>query len=182
MRARRILITLSSLAVVAAGLTLAPSASAKSAEVQEQSYQRASQSEACAAQTGETPWQAAWGTDSSWHPTWEQWANGGTGGWTCTRSITWATGIGCVQVLLGDLPDSIPVWADFGFGYSLPAGMSTFADAGCTQPVELLASGDGVWAADPVEADARCNSVWPDSYAFQFGLMTPNAFACLIIG
>lgn len=58
--------------------------------IQYQSYQRASQSEACAAQPGETPWQANWGTDSSWKPSWEQWANAGMGGWTCTRSITWA--------------------------------------------------------------------------------------------
>jgi hypothetical protein len=58
--------------------------------VQYQSYGRVSQSEACAAQVGETPWQASWGTDSSWYPSWEQWANGGKGGWTCGRSITWA--------------------------------------------------------------------------------------------
>ena len=50
----------------------------------------ASQSEACVAQAGETEWQESWGTDSSWKPSWEQWANGGRGGWTCTRSITWA--------------------------------------------------------------------------------------------
>ena len=59
--------------------------------VQVQSYQRASATEACVAQPGETPWQASWGPDSSWTPSWEQWANGGNGGWTCTRSITWAT-------------------------------------------------------------------------------------------
>lgn len=88
MRARRILIAFSSLAVIAAGLTLTPSASADS--VQMQSYQRASQTEVCTAQPGETPWQASWGPDSSWKPSWEQWANSGTGGWTCTRSITWA--------------------------------------------------------------------------------------------
>jgi len=58
--------------------------------VQYQSYGRSSQSEACVAQPGETPWQASWGTDSSWKPSWEQWANGGKGGWTCGRSITWA--------------------------------------------------------------------------------------------
>ncbi len=49
-----------------------------------------SQTEACTAQVGETPWQASWGTDSSWYPSWDQWANGGKGGWTCGRSITWA--------------------------------------------------------------------------------------------
>ena len=58
--------------------------------IQYQSYQRSSQTEACAAKPGETPWQASWGSDSSWKPSWEQWANGGKGGWTCTRSITWA--------------------------------------------------------------------------------------------
>ena len=61
-----------------------------SASLQVQSYQRASESEACVAQPGETPWEASWGSDPSWKPTWEQWANAGTGGWTCTRSITWA--------------------------------------------------------------------------------------------
>jgi len=93
MCARRIVIAVSSLAVVAAGLALTPAASADS--VWYQSYQRASQSEVCAAQTGETPWQASWGADSSWHPSWEQWANKGTGGWTCGRSITWANDSSC---------------------------------------------------------------------------------------
>jgi len=79
--------------------------------VQYQSYGRASQSEACAAQVGETPWQASWGTDSSWKPSWEQWANAGKGGWTCGRSITWARtpvaassgGGGSVTYALGDI-------------------------------------------------------------------------------
>ena len=55
-----------------------------------QSYERSSQTAECESQAGETPWQASWGTDSSWTPTWEQWANDGKGGWTCTRSVTWA--------------------------------------------------------------------------------------------
>jgi hypothetical protein len=104
MRVRQILIALSSLAVVAAGLTLTPSASADSVQVQ--SYQRAGQTEACAAQPGETPWQASWGPDSSWKPSWEQWANNGTGGWTCTRSITWAKDSSCATggpYALGDI-------------------------------------------------------------------------------
>jgi hypothetical protein len=88
MRARRILIALSSLAVVAAALTVAPGASADLVKVE--SYQRAGVSEVCAAQPGETRWEEAWGADSTWHPTWEQWANGGAGGWTCTRSIRWS--------------------------------------------------------------------------------------------
>ncbi len=71
-----------------------------------QSYGRVSQSEACAAQVGETPWQASWGTDSSWYPSWEQWANGGNGGWTCGRSITWAKDSSCATggpCVVGDI-------------------------------------------------------------------------------
>jgi hypothetical protein len=73
-------------------------------QVQVQSYQRTSQTAACAAQPGETPWQASWGPDSSWKPSWEQWANNGTGGWVCTRSITWArTGSSARTYALGDI-------------------------------------------------------------------------------
>ena len=73
--------------VVVAGV-LAGASLAQADSVQYQSYGRASQSEACTAQVGETPWQASWGTDPSWKPSWEQWANNGTGGWTCGRNIT----------------------------------------------------------------------------------------------
>ena len=92
-RSNTFLATLSVLVVVAGTLVGANVASADS--VQYQSYQRASQTEACTAQVGETPWQASWGTDSSWYPSWEQWANKGTGGWTCGRSITWAKDSSC---------------------------------------------------------------------------------------
>ena len=87
-RSKRFLATLSVLVVVAGMLFGARVAVADS--VWYQSYGRVSQTEACTAQVGETPWQASWGADSSWYPTWEQWANEGTGGWTCGRSITWA--------------------------------------------------------------------------------------------
>jgi len=88
LRSKKFLAALSALAAVAAMLVGTSIASADSVQVQ--SYQRANQSEACTAQPGETPWQSSWGTDSSWTPSWEQWANNGRGGWTCTRSITWA--------------------------------------------------------------------------------------------
>jgi hypothetical protein len=87
-RTKKFLAMLSALLVVAGMLLGARVAAADSVWVQ--SYQRASSAEACVAQPGETPWQAAWGSDSSWSPSWEMWANGGKGGWTCTRSITWA--------------------------------------------------------------------------------------------
>jgi hypothetical protein len=177
MRARRILIALSSLAVVAAGLTMAPTASANSVQVQ--SYQRASQSEACTAQLGETPWQAAWGTDSSWHPTWERWANGGTGGWTCTRSITWAKTIGCAKVDNTWPPDGL--WLDFGSGYFMSPGAMLFADASCTQ--EIGPTDDSiVWADGFAQADSRCKSLLgPDTSADQPDYATQNTFSCVTL-
>jgi hypothetical protein len=82
------LAAVSVLVVVAGTLFGANVASADSIQVQ--GYQRASQTEACVAQVGETAWQASWGPDATWKPSWEQWANKGAGGWVCTRSITWA--------------------------------------------------------------------------------------------
>ena len=87
-RPRTFLATLSVLVVISGMLFGANVASADSIQVQ--GYQRASQSEPCVAQVGETPWQASWGPDATWKPGWEQWANKGAGGWVCTRSITWA--------------------------------------------------------------------------------------------
>ena len=78
----------SALVMVAGMLFGANIANADSVWVQ--SYERTSQTQACVGQPGETPWQASWGTNSSWSPSWEQWANKGKGGWVCTRSITWA--------------------------------------------------------------------------------------------
>ena len=78
----------SALVMVAGMLFGANIATADSVWVQ--SYERTSQTEACSARPGETPWQESWGTDPSWSSSWEQWANNGNGGWVCTRSITWA--------------------------------------------------------------------------------------------
>ena len=102
---RAVIVGLATVVVVSAtvlGVTVATADSIKY-----ESYQRASQTEVCAAQPGETPWQASWGSNSSWKPSWEQWANAGKGGWTCTRSITWAknpvAGSSPVTYALGDI-------------------------------------------------------------------------------
>lgn len=101
-RRRNIFAIASVVAVVAGTLVGANVVSADSVWVQ--SYQRASQTEVCAAQPGETPWQASWGPDSSWSPSWEMWANNGNGGWTCTRSITWARSeVSARSFALGDI-------------------------------------------------------------------------------
>lgn len=77
---------------LAVGLVVALAVPAASADsIQIQSYERADAGEECVPQEGETPWQADWGSDSSWHPSWEQWANDGLGGPVCTRQIVWAS-------------------------------------------------------------------------------------------
>jgi len=87
-RVHGIVASLSAL-VLGAGLLVGANVVAADS-VQVQSYERASQAAECPNQPWETPWQADWGPDSSWTPSWEQWANNGAGGWTCTRSIVWA--------------------------------------------------------------------------------------------
>lgn len=85
---RHLTAALSALLMIVSGLVTINAAQADSVQVE--SYQRASQSEQCSAQPWQTPWQASWGPDASWGPSWEQWANAGSGGWTCTRQIVWA--------------------------------------------------------------------------------------------
>ncbi|MCF8556752.1 MAG: hypothetical protein K9G28_04290 [Candidatus Nanopelagicales bacterium] len=92
---RSFLAASSALVLAVAMLVGATVAAADSVQVQ--SYQRTSQAETCDSppeSLGE--WRAAWAdpydpiSGPAWHPSWEWWANGGNGGWTCTRSITWA--------------------------------------------------------------------------------------------
>lgn len=61
---------------------------ANAAQVWIQAIERPSAGAPCPASTGpdsENGWIV-----SAWTPSWERWANGGAGGWTCTRSIAWA--------------------------------------------------------------------------------------------
>jgi len=91
-----------SVMVLGAGLLLGANVVAADS-VQVQSYQRDSPTAECPNQPWETPWQADWGPDSSWTPSWEQWANNGTGGWTCTRTIVWARSSSSRTYNIGDI-------------------------------------------------------------------------------
>ena len=94
-RSRIFLAMMSALLMVAGMLFGANVAAADSVQVQ--SFQRASQTATCdSPPESMTEWRASWANPSdpisgpTWHPSWERWANKGNGGWTCTRSITWA--------------------------------------------------------------------------------------------
>ena len=154
-RSKKFLAALSALVAVAAMVAGARVAAADSVWVQ--SYQRASQSEACTAQPGETPWQASWGTDSSWTPSWEQWANAGKGGWTCTRSITWAKSDGPTFPSAGCISTGAK-WLNFGGSYFLNADSLFYDDANCINAMGTIF--DSVYAPAPFDALTLCLSAF----------------------
>ena len=176
---------LSGLMVIAGTLLGANSASADSVQVQ--SYQRASQTEACVAQVGETPWQANWGTDSTWKPSWEQWANKGTGGWICTRSITWAItplltpaisgaparpSAGCTALNLNSYS------INFQSGWFLPASALVYLNPICSNGMPAIGV-SVVYAPAGYDATTLCLEafgVLPNAYVHN--LYGSNVFAC----
>jgi hypothetical protein len=106
---RRILTTVTTLALAAGGALLAAAPAqalpeevlvspATPALVWTQSFQRSGPDAACVAPKElDIAWQADWSADEkAWIPTWEQWPDGGEGGWTCFRQITWAKGSAAV--------------------------------------------------------------------------------------
>lgn len=110
---------------LAASMLMASSA-ANADSVWYQAYERASQDAACAAPADETPWQTSFSGQKEWTPSWQQWANGGKGGWVCQRAIAWAessglgssdgiaaSGAGCVRIFDPHGSYSQGEWVDF---------------------------------------------------------------------
>jgi len=80
-----------------------------------QSVGRASADAPCPEPTFGTPWQSNWDPDEQpWRPSWGQWMNGGTGGFTCDRSITWARPL----YPSGQCQGSGSIWFQFAGGWS----------------------------------------------------------------
>jgi hypothetical protein len=165
-RAKTFRSALSVLTVIGATFVGATVASADSTQVQ--SYQRASASEACVAQRGETPWQASWGTDSSWKPSWEQWASNGTGGWVCTRSIAWLK-TPAVTYRLGDIGpgDGMVFLISGGLTYEMApntwSGSSDPSLTWCDGPTDVPAAsgtavGTGAANTAAMAASNECSS------------------------
>lgn len=101
----RALVALASVALVsAAGVVAASPAQARPieydiqpgtpAQIWHQSFGRASADAPCVPPPELViEWRDTWNlAEKEWTATWEQWPHGNTGGWTCTRGITWAPG------------------------------------------------------------------------------------------
>jgi len=173
-RARFLLVVSSALVMVAGAVVGGGSATADSVWVQ--SYERSSQTAECESPSWETPWQASWGTDSSWKPTWEQWANDGKGGWTCTRSITWArtpasssSGSGARSYALGDIGPGggLVFLISGGLTYEMApktwsGGASDPTAAWCNDPSTSIAGAAGTavgtGSANTTALQAACSS------------------------
>jgi hypothetical protein len=144
---------------------LASANSVQADSVWVQSYERTSQTQECVAQLWETPWQAAWGSDSSWKPSWEQWANGGTGGWTCTRSIVWAR---------NQAPQITYRLGDIGPG----GGLVFLISGGLTYEMAPRTWSDGV--QDPLAESCDDNAQIPGATGTAIGTGAGNTTAIVV--
>lgn len=156
--------------MMTAGAGIMVSAAPASADqVWTQSFERASADAPCTAPADETPWQEGWvEADKEWKPTWEQWPNGGKGGYTCTRSITWALDTVatpfafCVQ-------GSSNEWVNFNGGYSLPFGAPVYGLADCSG-FTSQAGFDIVYAPSPFDPATLCLEAFGTAeYLVDFG-------------
>lgn len=166
-------------ALIVVGLLLGGASPASAAQVWIQGVQRPSADAACPASTGPAP-QSGW-IVTDWTPSWEQWANGGTGGWTCTRSITWAKDSPAPTPPTvpddeaepedpgdpSDPPESLcfvyisgSYWVSFASGnpIALPASI-LYQNSGCTgTAIEVSGTGYIVNAPDASAAGVLCGS------------------------
>lgn len=172
---RKVLAAVTALGMVSAGAvaTVAPVAAD---EVWHQAFQRPGQDVVCQAPADETPWQASFGGQRAWTPSWAQWANHDQGGWVCQRSIEWARGTSVTAPGICALVDKSD-WALFGPDRIFPAGTPFFTDSTCS-----TSSGSGsilpfVYAATQGEAVALCAVAAPGTSATG-GWDDPNVWDC----
>lgn len=154
-------------------------------EVWFQSVGRASATAPCPDASFGTPWQSGWDpAEQAWRPSWGQWMNGGAGGFTCDRSITWAKNSpypsgGCV--LYDD--DSVQVYyVNFGGGwwlgdtirYNDPACTSVYSvDVGTTYPADI------VYAPAPWDGAALCREAFGSRSEFPVPAGTNGVWSCV---
>lgn len=158
-RTRRLLGVTVALGGLALGSSLATSANAETG-VWHQSYERASAQAECPAPEGETPWQDSYSGQREWTPSWAQWANGGTGGWVCNRNIVWAQVVVSNCQFVGALAE-VDYFAQFGGGWSAPAGSPQYTDPSCSVAGGTLGQ-YFVLASSETQANARCAETDPN--------------------
>lgn len=167
-----------SLITAIAGLGLAVPAQAD--QIWYQSVQRNSASSTCEASSVIDIAQG-W---NNWSGSWEQWANGGRGGWTCTRNVTWArdsiesptsSGAGCVLV---DTRGS-GIYADFGGQFFWAAGGQAFRNSSCTIFSSDPIPSDLAYATSPSAADPICEAQFGGGFYAQPQSWTgTNIYVC----
>ncbi len=181
MRITRAAWTLATAVLVTAGMTLAVAPGAAADQTWTQSFQRSGPAAPCDAPKAlDIVWQDGWTGSPEWTPTWEQWPNNGAGGWTCTRSITWAKdapmptypSIHCVQ-------GSPTEWVDFLGGFNLPIGSPDYvADPTCTTPTGVIGFNIVYAPEGPSQAEELCQVAFgvPMLRGFNF-----DVYACGVL-
>lgn len=181
-------------AAVLVGSALAMASPASAGQTWIQSVQRPSAEAACPTSSGPVS-QSGW-VVTDWSASWELWANGGTGGWTCTRSITWAKDTPVPDTTDPDAPEepSDPSDPPAGLCYEFNAGVTwvsfaggnpillpadiAYGNASCTGPVSSI-SGTGfkmVYAPDGPTALAMCGGApWT---LVDYPAADPNIWGC----
>ena len=164
MTVRKWLATAAASVVVIGGVMVAGAAPASADETWTQSFQRSGPTAPCEAPRAlDIVWQDGWTGSPDWTPTWEQWPNAGEGGWTCTRSITWAHSApppplfpagNCVDV------QSSTYYGQFNGGFSLDRSATVYADADCTVDANTTWVYYMVYAPAGFDAESLCLEAW----------------------
>lgn len=157
MRTCRTWAGLAAAVLVMSGLALAGAGPATADQVWHQAVGRASAEAACP-ESSPTDLATGW---TAWRGSWEQWANHGTGGFTCTRSIIWAVETppasdidvpaypsgGCIRGGGG-------TYVDFNGGWYVDVNSPLYTDALCAGPASV--TNDLVYAPAPYDAMTLC--------------------------
>ena len=189
----RLSIIAATLVVIGSSLLSAPSASASTSGVWFQSIGRASETAACPDPSYGTPWQSGWNpSEQAWRPSYSQWMNGGRGGWTCDRQITWAQtaraypSANCVNVNFvvpgeGSVPDiTVDYWVDFG-GSWFVADADTFEASTCAGSIDDTGY-YAVYAPSGWDPAALCREAFPDAALFLTEQGTEGVWQCFGTG
>lgn len=181
----RLAATTAACLLVAAGPVTVGAAPASADQVWHQSVGRSSVDALCP-QSENDDLEAGW---SPWAASWERWANDGTGGWTCYRSITWAKDTpppaatvfvvsGCLQSESG--PNTYLL---FGAANALPIGTQVYTDADCLLPFSPARTINAwfVAANDQRTAQAICSDVLRREQVRVYDLVGDSrVFICLL--